>query len=74
MVESIGDYYACARLSGAPTPDEKTINRGIMFEGIGCLIAGELLERAMAQRVIPKILVQLIDSGRSTSCCTSLAV
>ena len=40
MVESIGDYYACARLAGAPTPDEKTINRGITFEGIGCLIAG----------------------------------
>lgn len=40
MVESIGDYYACARLSGAPTPDEKVINRGITFEGIGCLVAG----------------------------------
>jgi len=40
MVESIGDYYACARLSGAPKPDQKTINRGITFEGIGCLIAG----------------------------------
>ena len=40
MVESIGDYYACARLAGAPPPDEKTINRGIAFEGIGCLIAG----------------------------------
>ena len=40
MVESIGDYYACARLAGAPPPDEKTINRGITFEGIGCLIAG----------------------------------
>lgn len=40
MVESIGDYYACARLSGAPVPDEKTINRGIGMEGIGCLIAG----------------------------------
>ena len=40
MVESIGDYYACARLSGAPTPDAKVVNRGIMFEGIGCLIAG----------------------------------
>jgi nucleobase transporter 1/2 len=40
MVESIGDYYACARLSGAPVPTEKTINRGITFEGIGCLIAG----------------------------------
>ncbi|MCH8010823.1 MAG: solute carrier family 23 protein [Candidatus Marinimicrobia bacterium] len=40
MVESIGDYYACARLSGAPTPDEKIINRGITFEGLGCLVAG----------------------------------
>ncbi|MBM65843.1 MAG: xanthine permease [Myxococcales bacterium] len=40
MVESIGDYYACARLAGAPTPDAKTVNRGIMFEGIGSLIAG----------------------------------
>ncbi len=40
MVESIGDYYACARLSGAPTPDERIINRGITFEGIGCLVAG----------------------------------
>jgi len=40
MVESIGDYYACARLAGAPKPDERTINRGITFEGIGCLIAG----------------------------------
>jgi len=40
MVESIGDYYACARLSGAPIPNEKVINRGITFEGIGCLIAG----------------------------------
>jgi nucleobase transporter 1/2 len=40
MVESIGDYYACARLSGAPVPNEKVINRGITFEGIGCFIAG----------------------------------
>jgi xanthine/uracil permease len=40
MVESIGDYYACARLSGAPTPNKDTINRGITFEGIGCLMAG----------------------------------
>ena len=40
IVESVGDYYACARLSGAPVPDSRTINRGITFEGIGCLIAG----------------------------------
>jgi nucleobase transporter 1/2 len=40
IVESIGDYYACARLSGAPIPDNRVINRGITFEGIGCFIAG----------------------------------
>ncbi len=40
MVESIGDYYACARLAGAPPPDRKTINKGIGMEGVGCLIAG----------------------------------
>ncbi len=40
MVESIGDYYACARLSGAPVPDKTVISRGITFEGIGCMVAG----------------------------------
>jgi nucleobase transporter 1/2 len=40
MVESVGDYYACARLSGAPVPDKQTVNKGITFEGIGCFIAG----------------------------------
>jgi nucleobase transporter 1/2 len=40
MIESIGDYYACARLAGAPTPDEEVINRGIGMEGVGCLVAG----------------------------------
>lgn len=29
MVESIGDYYACARLVGAPPPPKHAINRGI---------------------------------------------
>ncbi len=40
MIESVGDYYACARLSGAPLPDQRTINRGIGIEGVGCFIAG----------------------------------
>ena len=40
VIESVGDYFACARLSGAPVPTEKTVNRGIGFEGIGCMIAG----------------------------------
>ncbi|XP_023931886.1 solute carrier family 23 member 1 isoform X2 [Lingula anatina] len=40
MVESVGDYYACARLSGAPPPPVHAINRGIGVEGLGCIIAG----------------------------------
>ncbi|XP_077423929.1 solute carrier family 23 member 1 isoform X2 [Vanacampus margaritifer] len=39
-MESIGDYYACARLSGAPPPPTHAINRGIGIEGIGCILAG----------------------------------
>ncbi|NNF05299.1 MAG: hypothetical protein HKN21_00930 [Candidatus Eisenbacteria bacterium] len=27
IVESVGDYYACARLAGAPVPTSKTVNR-----------------------------------------------
>ena len=40
MIESLGDYYACARLSGAPSPPEHAINRGVGIEGIGCIMAG----------------------------------
>uniref|UniRef100_A0A6I8PXI7 Solute carrier family 23 member 2 n=1 Tax=Xenopus tropicalis TaxID=8364 RepID=A0A6I8PXI7_XENTR len=39
-VESIGDYYTCSRLSGAPLPPTHAINRGIGIEGIGCILAG----------------------------------
>ena len=28
IVESVGDYYACARLSGAPPPPVHAVNRG----------------------------------------------
>ncbi|KAM8897589.1 solute carrier family 23 member 1 isoform 2-T3 [Spinachia spinachia] len=42
IVESIGDYYACARLSGATPPPIHAINRGIFTEGVCCIIAGLL--------------------------------
>ncbi|GAB1608776.1 solute carrier family 23 member 1-like [Argonauta hians] len=42
MIESIGDYYACARISGAPPPPPHAINRGIGVEGVGCLLAGAI--------------------------------
>ncbi|KAL7635606.1 UNVERIFIED_CONTAM: hypothetical protein RMT77_014675 [Armadillidium vulgare] len=40
VAESIGDYYACARLSGTGPPPTHAVNRGVTVEGIGCLIAG----------------------------------
>ncbi|XP_028909280.1 solute carrier family 23 member 1 isoform X2 [Ornithorhynchus anatinus] len=42
IIESIGDYYACARLAGAPPPPVHAINRGIFTEGVCCVIAGLL--------------------------------
>ena len=35
IFESVGDYYACAKLCEAPPPPRNVINRGIMTEGIG---------------------------------------
>ncbi|XP_067124994.1 solute carrier family 23 member 1-like [Centruroides vittatus] len=40
LVESIGNFYACARISGAPAPPIHAINRGIFVEGIGSVLAG----------------------------------
>jgi uracil-xanthine permease len=40
MIESVGDYMAAARMSGAPVPSKRRISRGIGMEGVGCLIAG----------------------------------
>ncbi|XP_045619396.2 LOW QUALITY PROTEIN: solute carrier family 23 member 1 [Procambarus clarkii] len=40
IVESIGDYFACARLAGAPPPPKHAINRGIWIEGLGTILAG----------------------------------
>ena len=28
IIESVGDYYACARLSGATPPPKSAVNRG----------------------------------------------
>jgi solute carrier family 23 (nucleobase transporter), member 1 len=35
-----GDYYSCARLSGAPPPTAGIVSRGLAGEGIGIVIAG----------------------------------
>ncbi|RDD39403.1 Solute carrier family 23 member 2 [Trichoplax sp. H2] len=40
MIESLGDYYACARLAGTRPPPQHAVNRGIAIEGIGSILAG----------------------------------
>ena len=40
IVESLGDYYAVARLSGAAAPSEKRINHGIGMEGMMNVFSG----------------------------------
>ncbi|XP_066981292.1 solute carrier family 23 member 1-like isoform X1 [Macrobrachium rosenbergii] len=40
IIESIGDYYACARIARVPPPPVHAINRGVAIEGVGCVLAG----------------------------------
>lgn len=40
IIESVGDYYACARISCVPPPPAHAMNRGILMEGIGSLFSG----------------------------------
>ncbi|GAB1608818.1 solute carrier family 23 member 1-like isoform X2 [Argonauta hians] len=40
IIDSIGDYYACARMVGLPPPPSHAVNRGIMIEGLSSCIAG----------------------------------
>jgi nucleobase transporter 1/2 len=40
VIESVGDYCACAKLAGAPPPTPGIISRGLGCKGIGVLIAG----------------------------------
>ena len=40
IVESVGDYYAAARISGAPPPPPHAVNRGIAMEGLASIFSG----------------------------------
>ena len=40
MIESVGDYYSCANISGAPPPTSGIIVRGLAAEGIGVVFSG----------------------------------
>lgn len=40
IIDSVGDYYACAKVCYAPPPPKHAINRGIAVEGMMSLIGG----------------------------------
>ncbi|KAK9789229.1 hypothetical protein WJX73_005194 [Symbiochloris irregularis] len=40
MVESLGDYYAAARIAGAPVPPPEIIARAVFVQGFSCMITG----------------------------------
>lgn len=40
MVESLGDYYAAARISGAPVPPPAVLARAVTLQGFSCMLAG----------------------------------
>ncbi|VDM65837.1 unnamed protein product [Strongylus vulgaris] len=42
MMESIGDYQTCARVSHQRTPPSSSVNRGIIFEGVGSALAASV--------------------------------
>ncbi|XP_022696845.1 solute carrier family 23 member 1-like isoform X2 [Varroa jacobsoni] len=39
VIESVGDYYACARLAAVRVPPVDAVNRGIAIEGLGSIIS-----------------------------------
>ena len=53
MIESVGDYYACARLAGAPPPPVHAVSRGIGFEGVGCIVAGLIGTGVLPTMIFP---------------------
>ena len=40
VLDSIGDYYACARVSRVPPPPAHACNRGILIEGACSFLSG----------------------------------
>ena len=42
ILETIGDYHACAHICHAPPPPPHAVNRGVLLEGIGSVISGAM--------------------------------
>uniref|UniRef100_A0A914VR99 Solute carrier family 23 member 1 n=1 Tax=Plectus sambesii TaxID=2011161 RepID=A0A914VR99_9BILA len=40
LIESVGAYHACARISDERPPPAHAVNRGVLIEGVGVLLAG----------------------------------
>ena len=40
IIDSIADYYACAKMCHVPPPPIHAVNRGIMIEGMMSMISG----------------------------------
>lgn len=40
ILDSIGDYYACARICRVPAPPSHAVNRGIFIEGACSFLSG----------------------------------
>jgi len=40
IVESLGEYKAVGRVVNAPPPPVHTTNRGVLMEGLGCVLCG----------------------------------
>ena len=40
IIDSIGDYYACAKVIEAPPPPPQAVNRGLAVEGMMSFFAG----------------------------------
>lgn len=40
ILDSISDYYACARVCRVPAPPSHAVNRGILVEGLCSFLSG----------------------------------
>lgn len=40
VLDSVGDYYACAKICRVPAPPRHAVNRGIMIEGVCSILSG----------------------------------
>ena len=41
-IESVGDYYSTARISGVSNPPTHAVNRGILVEGVTTVMCGSV--------------------------------